>query len=77
MEFTITDRSMGNNAIIFGADMSSSVHFDNKSKDILVLDEGPIQGFYDITLTAEAKYPINSTSLGKTLYTKSLQKSTL
>ena len=67
MEFPITDRSVGNNVIIFGADMSSSVHLDNKSKDIWVLDEGPIQGFYDITLTAEAKYPINSRSLGKTL----------
>ena len=27
--------------IIFGADMSSSVHIDNKNKDILILGEGP------------------------------------
>ena len=36
--------------------MSSSVHIDNKSKDI-TLD--------DTTLTAEAKYPINFTQSGK------------
>ena len=30
-EFLFTDRSMGRNAIIFGADMSSSVHVDNKN----------------------------------------------
>ena len=34
-ESSFTDPSMGNNAIIFGADMSSSVHIDNKNKDIL------------------------------------------
>ena len=31
---------MGKDAIIFGADMSLSVHVDNKEKDILILDEG-------------------------------------
>ena len=39
--------------------MSSSVHIDNKNKDILVLGEGPTQGLDDATLTAEAIYPIN------------------
>ena len=43
---------MGKNVIIFGTDMSSSVHTDNKNKDILNLGEGS---------TAEAKYPINFT----------------
>ena len=38
--------------------MSSSVHVDNKGKDILILGEGPAQGLGDTTLTAEAKYPI-------------------
>ena len=52
---------MGGNVIIFGADMSSSVHIDNKSKDILILGEGPTQGLEDTTLTAETKYPINFT----------------
>ena len=40
--------------------MSSSVQIDNKGKDILTLGEGPIQGLADTTLTAEAKYFINS-----------------
>ena len=39
--------------------MSSSVHFDNKGKDILILGEGPTQGLDDTTLTLEAKYLIN------------------
>ena len=56
---------MGRNVIIFGADMSSSVHVDNKSKDILILGEGPTQGLDDTTLTAEAKYPINFTRPNK------------
>ena len=56
---------MGKNVIIFGADMSSSVHVDNKGKDILILGEGPTQGLDDTTLTAEAKYPINFTQSGK------------
>ena len=32
------------NVIIFGADMSSSAHVDNKKKDILILGVGPTQG---------------------------------
>ena len=32
---------MGKKVIIFGADMSSSVHIDNKNKDIIILSEGP------------------------------------
>ena len=55
---------MGKNVIIFGADMSSSVHIDNK-KNILILGEGPAQGLDDTTLTTEAKYPINFTQSGK------------
>ena len=34
----------GRNVINFGADMSSSVHVDNKGKDILILGKGPTQG---------------------------------
>ena len=41
--------------------MSSSVHVDNKEKDILILFEGLLQGLDDTTLTAEAKYPISFT----------------
>ena len=52
---------MGKNFIIFGVDMSSSVHIDNKNKDILVLGEGQTQRLDDTTLTVEAIYPINFT----------------
>ena len=56
---------MGKNAIIFGADMSSSVHVDNKEKDVLILGEGKTKGSDDATLTAEAKYPISFNQSGK------------
>ena len=45
--------------------MSSSVHSDNKGKDILILGEGPTQELDDTTLTAKVKYPISFTQLGK------------
>ena len=45
--------------------MSSSVHVDNKGKDILILGEGPTQELNDMTSTAEAKYPINFTQSKK------------
>ena len=43
-EFSFTYGSMGENVIVFGADMSSSVHIDNKGKDILILGKEPTQG---------------------------------
>ena len=42
--FTFPGGGMGKNVLIFGADMSSSAHIDNKKKDILVLGKGPTQG---------------------------------
>ena len=60
-----TDESMGKNVVIFGANMSSSVHIDNKGKDILILGEGPTQGLDDTTLTGEAIYPISFTHPNK------------
>ena len=45
--------------------MSSSVHIDNKGKDILILGEGPTQGLDDTTLPAEAKFPFNFKKSGK------------
>ena len=47
--------------IIFGVDMSSSVHIDIKKKYILILGEGPTQGLDGTTLTTEKS--INLTSL--------------
>ena len=58
------------NVIIFGADMSSSVHVDNKGKDILILGEGPAQGFDNTTLT-QAKYSVNFTQSGEKICIKS------
>ena len=45
--------------------MSSSVHVDNKNKDISILGEEPTQEFCDTTLRAEAKHRINFTQSGK------------
>ena len=53
--FILTD-GFGKNCIIFGADMSSSVHVDNKRKYILILGEGPTQGLDGTTPTAEKRY---------------------
>lgn len=41
------------NAIIFGADTSSSVHIDNKKRDILILGKDPMYGLDDTALTKE------------------------
>ena len=50
--FSFPSGGFGQNVLIFGADMSSSVHIDNKKKDILVLGRGLTQGL-ESTLTAE------------------------
>ena len=50
----------GQNLLIFGADMSSFVHVDNKKKKILVLGKGPAQEL-EHTATAEKMYSINFT----------------
>ena len=41
--------------------MSSSVHVDNKGKDVLILGSGPTQGLGKHSLTAEKMYSINFT----------------
>ena len=53
-EFPFIDGSVGKNVIIFGVNISPSVHIGNKNKDILILGEAPTQGLDDNTLTAEA-----------------------
>ena len=50
---------MGQNVIIFGVDMNSSVHVDNKGKDMLILGKGPTQRLGEHSLTAEKMYLIN------------------
>ena len=49
--FSFPGRGFGQNVIVFRADMSYSVHVDNKKKDILILGKGPTQGL-EHTLTA-------------------------
>ena len=53
---------IGRNIIIFGVDISSSPHIDNKEKDILIIRKGPTQGL-EHTLTAEKLYSINFAKL--------------
>ena len=67
-EFLLPDGSYGKNIIIFGADMSSSIHVDNKRKDILTFGQKPTQRLDDTTLAAEANYPINLHNQEKDLY---------
>ena len=57
--FSCPSTDSGKNVIVFNADMSSSVHIDNKEKYILVLFVNPTQDLDNTALTAEAKYSIN------------------
>ena len=59
--FLFAGGGYGQNIIIFGADMHSSPHIDNKAKDILILGIGPMQGLGEHSLTAEKMYSINFT----------------
>ena len=58
--FSFPSDGFGQNVLIFGAGMSTSIHIDNKKKDILVLGRRPTQGL-ESTLTAEKMYSINFT----------------
>ena len=57
--FSFPSGGFGQNVIIFGVDVSSLAHIDNKTKDT-ILGKGPIQGLEN-TLTAEKMYAINFT----------------
>ena len=59
--FSFPGGGFGQNIIIFGVDMSSSPHIDNKGKDNLILGRGPTQGLGENSLTAEEMYSINFT----------------
>ena len=59
--FSFPGSGFGQNVIIFGVDMSSSVHVDNKGKDILILGKGPTQELREQSLTAGKMYSINFT----------------
>ena len=51
----------GKNVVIFGMENDSSVHADDRIKDILVLNEGPRGRLDDTTVTSEANYCVNIT----------------
>ena len=57
--------SVGNrfdrNVIIFGVDMSLSVHVDNKGKNTLIIWKEPTQGLVEHSLTAEKMYAVTFT----------------
>ena len=57
--FPLTDGSgFGKSLIIFCADMNSSVHIDNKKKDVLILSKDPTDGLEDAKVTTEKEYSI-------------------
>ena len=62
--FSFAGGGFGQNVLIFGVGISSSAHFDNKKKDILVFGKGPTQGL-EHSLTAEKMYSINFTVIRK------------
>ena len=59
--FSLSNSSFGKNVVIFGVDMTSFVHIDNKKKDILILAKDPTKGLDDATLSAEKKYSLSFT----------------
>ena len=52
----ITYTSNGRNVLIFGVDMSFSVHATNRANHIYLMGDGLTQGINDTTLYAEKKY---------------------
>ena len=63
--FTHPTGSFGQNAIIFGADMSSSTHATNRANNIFVLGKYFIQGITNTTIYAEKMYSINFSATGR------------
>ena len=56
---------LGKNCIIFGTDLSSSSHANNKKNNILVLGKDFVQGINDTIIYAEKLYKINFTEKNK------------
>ena len=61
-----THTTNGRNVLIFGADMSFSVHATNRANHIYLMGEGLTQGVNDFTIYAEKNYYRNFTDPGKT-----------
>ena len=64
-EFSFGSNGFGRNAIILGVDMCSSVHANNKTKNILVLGKDFEQGLDNTTIYAEKLYSNNFTENNK------------
>ena len=60
-EFSFIYGSLGGKVHFFGTDISSSMHNNNKNKNILIFGEGPTKALDGTSLIAEAKYPNNFT----------------
>ena len=59
------DTTDARNVLIFGADMSFSVHATNRANHIYLLGTGLTQGINDTTIYAEKKFYRNFTDFGK------------
>ena len=64
--FTHLSGGYGRNVIIFGADLRSSTHVNNKTRNILVLGKDFIQGIDNTTIYAEKMYSTNFSVDNKT-----------
>ena len=64
-EFSFGTRGFGRNCIIFGVDLSSFIHANNKKSNILALGKDFVQGINGRTIYAEKMYSINFTESNK------------
>ena len=64
-EFSFGSNGFGRDVIILRTDMSSSVHANNKTKNILVLGKDFVQGLDNTTIHAEILYSINFTQINR------------
>ena len=55
-EYGRTRTTNGRNVLIFGADMSFSIHATNRANHIYVMGDGLTQGINDTTIYVEKKY---------------------
>ena len=60
-EFLVGSRGFGRNCLIVRADMSSSIHANNRTNNILVLGKDFVQGIDGTTSYAEKVYSVNFT----------------
>ena len=63
--FSHPEGSKARNVIIFGVDMSRSIHASNKTKDFLVLGRGLIHLIENTTIYAEKTYSPNFSAENK------------